>query len=95
MPNKRGNPNWWRPMLPASVLCAEFEMQVRHLHWRPKTTSPAQMVRGEQKSILRPRMAAQSLEYFRKFRPYRRRIVLQTPRGLHRHLSLTLIRIAL
>ena len=36
MPNKRGNPNWGRPMMPASVLCTEFEMQVRHLHLAPE-----------------------------------------------------------
>jgi len=35
MPNKRGNPNWGRPMQPASVLCTEFEMQARHLHLTP------------------------------------------------------------
>jgi hypothetical protein len=32
---KRGNPNWGRPMLTASVLCTEFEMQARHLHLTP------------------------------------------------------------
>jgi hypothetical protein len=32
---KRGNPNWGRPMQPASVLCTEFEMQVRYLHLTP------------------------------------------------------------
>jgi CRP/FNR family transcriptional regulator, cyclic AMP receptor protein len=32
------------------------------------------MVRTEQKSILHPRMAAQSLEYFRRFRPHRRHL---------------------
>ena len=37
MPNKRGNPNWGRPMLPASVLCTEFEIQVRHLRLTPET----------------------------------------------------------
>jgi hypothetical protein len=31
MLRKRGNPNWGRPMLTASVLCTEFEMQVRRL----------------------------------------------------------------
>jgi len=31
MARPRGNPNWGRPMLPASVLCTEFEMQVRQL----------------------------------------------------------------
>jgi len=36
---------------------------------------PAQMVRREQESILRPRMAAQSLEHFRKFGPQRCRII--------------------
>jgi hypothetical protein len=36
MPNKRGNPNWGHPMLPAAVLCTEFEMQVRHLHLAPE-----------------------------------------------------------
>ena len=35
MANKRGNPNWGRPMLPASVLCTEFEMQVGKLHLTP------------------------------------------------------------
>ena len=44
MPNKRGNPNWGRPMLPSSVLCAEFEMQVRQLHLMPETyTSSAEL----------------------------------------------------
>ena len=33
---KRGNPNWGRPMLPASVLCTEFEMRVRHLCLTPE-----------------------------------------------------------
>ena len=33
---KRGNPNWGRPMLPASVLCTEFEMQVRQLRLAPE-----------------------------------------------------------
>ena len=32
MPKKCGNPNWGLPMLPASVLCTEFEMQVKRLH---------------------------------------------------------------
>jgi hypothetical protein len=36
MPNKRGNPNWGRPMQSASVLCTEFEMQARHLHLTPE-----------------------------------------------------------
>jgi hypothetical protein len=41
---KRGNPNWGRPMLPASVLCTEFEMQVRHLHLAPEAyTSSAEL----------------------------------------------------
>jgi hypothetical protein len=35
-PRKRGNPNWGRPMLPASVLCTEFELQVRHLLLAPE-----------------------------------------------------------
>ncbi len=44
MPNKRGNPNWGRPMLPSSVLCTEFEMQVRQLHLMPETyTSSAEL----------------------------------------------------
>jgi hypothetical protein len=34
-PRKRGNPNWGHPMLP-SVLCTEFEMQVRHLRLTPE-----------------------------------------------------------
>jgi hypothetical protein len=34
---KRGNPNWGRPMLPASVLCTEFEIQVRQLQLTPET----------------------------------------------------------
>jgi hypothetical protein len=33
---KRGNPNWGRPMLPASVLCTDFEMQVRQLNLTPE-----------------------------------------------------------
>ena len=37
MIRKRGNPNWGRPMLPASVLCTEFEMQVRQLQLAPET----------------------------------------------------------
>src|ERR1700730_14066816 len=32
MTRRRGNPNWGRPMLPASVLCTEFELQVKQLH---------------------------------------------------------------
>jgi hypothetical protein len=36
MARLRGNPNWGRPMLPASVLCTEFEMQVRHLRLAPE-----------------------------------------------------------
>jgi len=35
MPNKRGNPNWGRPMQPSSILFTEFEMQARHLHLTP------------------------------------------------------------
>jgi hypothetical protein len=35
-----------RPMLPASVLCTEFEMQARHLHLMPETyTSSAELRR--------------------------------------------------
>ncbi len=37
MPNKRGNPNWGRPMPPVSILCTEFEMQVRHLQLAPES----------------------------------------------------------
>jgi len=33
---KRGNPNWGHPMLPSSVLCTEFEMQVRQLQLTPE-----------------------------------------------------------
>jgi hypothetical protein len=36
MANKRGNPNWGRPMPPVSILCTEFEMQVRHLQLAPE-----------------------------------------------------------
>jgi hypothetical protein len=36
MPNKRGNPNWGRPMQPASVLCTEFDLQVRQLRLAPE-----------------------------------------------------------
>jgi hypothetical protein len=32
MPNKRGNPNWGRPILPASIFCTGFEIQVKQLH---------------------------------------------------------------
>jgi hypothetical protein len=28
---RRGNPNWGKPMLPASVLATEFDLQVRNL----------------------------------------------------------------
>ena len=37
MLRKRGNPNWGRPMLPASVLCTEFELQVRQLRLTVET----------------------------------------------------------
>jgi hypothetical protein len=41
---KRGNPNWGRPMPPVSILCTEFEMQVRQLHLIPETyTSSAEL----------------------------------------------------
>ncbi len=44
MANKRGNPNWGRPMPPVSILCTEFEMQVRQLHLMPETyTSSAEL----------------------------------------------------
>ena len=44
MPNKRGNPNWGRPNSPVSILCTEFEMQVRQLHLMPETyTSSAEL----------------------------------------------------
>ena len=36
-PRKRGNPNWGRPFQPASVLCTEFEMQVRQLRLTVET----------------------------------------------------------
>jgi hypothetical protein len=36
MIRKRGNPNWGRPMPPASVLCTEFEMQAKQLHLIPE-----------------------------------------------------------
>ncbi len=36
MIRRRGNPNWGRPMQSASVLCTEFEMQVRQLHLIPE-----------------------------------------------------------
>jgi hypothetical protein len=42
MPNKRGNPNWGRPMLPASVLCTEFELQVRQLQLAPEAYQAAE-----------------------------------------------------
>jgi hypothetical protein len=35
-PRKRGNPNWGRAVLPASVICTEFEIQVRHLRLTPE-----------------------------------------------------------
>ena len=42
MPNKRGNPNWGRPMPPAPALATEFELQVWRLHLTPQhfVTSP-------------------------------------------------------
>jgi hypothetical protein len=36
-PRKRGNPNWGRPMPPVSILCTEFEMQVRQLRLTVET----------------------------------------------------------
>jgi hypothetical protein len=33
---KHGNPNWGRPMPPGSVLCTEFELQVRDLRLAPE-----------------------------------------------------------
>ena len=36
MANKRGNPNWGRPMPPVSILCTEFEIQVRQLQLAPE-----------------------------------------------------------
>ena len=36
MLRKRSNPNRGRPMPPASVLCTEFELQVRHLRLAPE-----------------------------------------------------------
>ena len=35
MARLRGNPNWGRPMMPHSLLCTEFEMQVRRLRLMP------------------------------------------------------------
>jgi hypothetical protein len=35
MANKRGNPNWGRPMPPVSILRTEFEMQARQLQLTP------------------------------------------------------------
>jgi len=37
MTRPRGNPNWGRPMPPVSILCTEFEMQVRQLQLTPET----------------------------------------------------------
>jgi hypothetical protein len=37
MIRKRGNPNWGRPMQSASILCTEFEMQVRQLRLTVET----------------------------------------------------------
>ena len=45
-PRKRGNPNWGRPMLPAAVLCTEFEMQVRHLQLAPEAYVFSAQLRG-------------------------------------------------
>jgi len=36
-PRKRGNPNWGRPVPPVSILCTEFEMQVRQLRLTVET----------------------------------------------------------
>ena len=36
-PRKRGNPNWGQPFQPSSVLCTEFEMQVRQLRLTVET----------------------------------------------------------
>ena len=72
MSNKRGNPNWGRPMLPASVLCTEFEIQAKHLHLTPgpirRLGSLAQMVRKKTKiNTTSPNGCSMSLEHLRKF----------------------------
>ena len=36
-PRKRGNPNWGQPFQPSSVLCTEFELQVRQLRLTVET----------------------------------------------------------
>jgi len=44
MTRKRGNPNWGRPMRPASALATAFEIEVRQLHLMPATyTSSAEL----------------------------------------------------
>ena len=62
MPNKRGNPNWGRPMQPSSVLFTEFEMQARHLHLTPDqyvaSAELRRLVRKEPEPLLHSRMAA-------------------------------------
>jgi len=79
MPSKRGNPNWGRSGLfpPAMGVRNAREKFTPDTRSKRRLGSVAQMVRGEQESILRPRMAAQSLEHFRKFRRHRHRLILE------------------
>ena len=46
MIRKRGNPNWGRPIPPASALGTEFEMQVRQLHLTPEQYVVSAELRG-------------------------------------------------
>jgi hypothetical protein len=46
MTRQRGNPNWGRPMLPASILCTEFELQVRQLQLAPEAYVFSDQLRG-------------------------------------------------
>jgi len=62
MIRKRGNPNWGRPIPPVSILCTEFEMQVKQLHLAAEhyvVSAELHKWRAEPEPMLHPRMAAE------------------------------------
>jgi hypothetical protein len=46
MTNKRGNPDWGRPMPPTPALATEFELQVRQLQLAPEAYVFSDQLRG-------------------------------------------------
>jgi hypothetical protein len=70
MIRKRGNPNWAQPILPASVLCTEFEMQVRQLHLTAERYVVSAELRSwceeNRKPTPHPRMAARCVGHPRR-----------------------------